>query len=49
MPVGATAAEYEVPGGTVRRGELGELPGGRWVRTRGAKLGSPAMRFTASI
>jgi len=39
MPVGATAAEYEVPGGTVRRGELGEVPGGRWVRTRGAALG----------
>jgi len=39
MPVGATAAEYEVPGGTVQRGELGEVPGGRWVRTRGAKLG----------
>jgi alpha-mannosidase len=39
MPVGATGAEYEVPGGTVRRGELGEVPGGRWVRTRGAKLG----------
>jgi alpha-mannosidase len=39
MPVGATEAEYEVPGGTVRRGELGEVPGGRWVRTRGAKFG----------
>lgn len=39
MPVDATAAEYEVPGGTVRRGELGEVPGGRWVRTIGAKLG----------
>jgi len=39
MPVGATGAEYEVPGGTVQRGELGEVPGGRWVRTRGARLG----------
>jgi len=39
MPVGASGAEYEVPGGTVLRGELGEVPGGRWVRTRGAKLG----------
>ncbi len=39
MPVGASAAEYEVPGGMVRRGELGEVPGGRWVRTRGGKLG----------
>lgn len=39
MPVGASAAEYEVPGGTVRRGELGEVPGGRWVRTNGARFG----------
>jgi alpha-mannosidase len=39
MPVGATAAEYEFPCGTVRRGEVREVPGGRWVRTRGAKLG----------
>jgi alpha-mannosidase len=39
MPVGATSAEYEVPGGMVHRGDLGEVPGGRWVRTRGAKLG----------
>ncbi len=27
-------AEYDVPGGTVTRGELGEVPGGRWVRGR---------------
>jgi alpha-mannosidase len=39
MPVGASAAEYEVPGGVVRRGELGEVPGGRWVRTHGGKFG----------
>jgi len=39
MPVGATGAEYDVPGGTVRRGELGEVPGSRWVRMRGAKFG----------
>jgi len=39
MPVCATSAEYEVPGATVRRGELGEVPGGRWVRTFGGKLG----------
>ena len=39
MPLGATNAEYEIPGGTVHRGELGEVPGGRWVRTRGAKFG----------
>ena len=32
MPVG-DQAEFEVPGGVVRRGPLGEVPGGRWVRT----------------
>lgn len=32
MPGVGTEAEYEVPGGTVRRGSLGEVPGGRWVR-----------------
>jgi len=26
--------EFEVPGGVVRRGPLGEVPGGRWVRVR---------------
>jgi len=39
MPAGASGAEYDVPGGTVRRGEAGEVPGGRWVRTLGARLG----------
>ena len=33
MPVG-DQAEFEVPGGVVHRGPLGEVPGGRWVRTR---------------
>ncbi len=37
MPVGAKSAEYEVPGGTVQRGEVGEVPGGRWVRTLGGR------------
>lgn len=32
MPVGGTKADFEVPGGVVRRGPLGEVPGGRWVR-----------------
>ncbi len=31
MPAG-DRAEFEVPGGVVRRGPLGEVPGGRWVR-----------------
>ncbi len=39
MPVKATGAEFEVPGGTAKRGEVGEVPGGRWVRTEGATFG----------
>ncbi|MEI6165816.1 MAG: glycoside hydrolase family 38 C-terminal domain-containing protein [bacterium] len=35
MPVGATEAEFEVPGARVRRKPCGEVPGGRWVRTFG--------------
>ncbi len=27
-------AEYDIPGGAITRGELGEVPGGRWVRGR---------------
>ncbi len=26
-------ADFDVPGGTITRGPLGEVPGGRWVRT----------------
>ncbi len=37
MPCDARQAEFEVPGGLVKRGEVGEAPGGRWVRT--ARLG----------
>ncbi len=33
MPCGINQAEFEVPGGIVTRGEVGEVPGGRWVRT----------------
>jgi alpha-mannosidase len=36
MPAG-DQAEFEVPGGTVRRGPLGEVPGGRWVRVTGQR------------
>lgn len=36
MPAG-DEAEFEVPGGTVKRGPLGEVPGGRWVRVKGSK------------
>ncbi|MCL4506410.1 MAG: glycoside hydrolase family 38 [Chloroflexi bacterium] len=33
LPCGARQAEYDVAGGRVTRGEVGENPGGRWVRT----------------
>ncbi len=32
---GGDHAEFEVPGGTVKRGPCGEVPGGRWVRVPG--------------
>lgn len=35
MPVGAKAAEFDVPGARVRRQPSGEVPGGRWVRVFG--------------
>ncbi len=35
LPAG-DQAEFEVPGGSVTRGPLGEVPGGRWVRIHGA-------------
>ena len=34
MP-GGDRAEFEVPGGTVKRNPCGEVPGGRWVRVDG--------------
>lgn len=42
MPFSCEGGEYDVPGATVRRGLVGEVPGGRWVRVvgqRGKKLG----------
>ena len=41
MPCGARQAEYDVLGGHVTRGALGETPGGRWVRT-------PALGFASN-
>ena len=35
-------ADFEVPGGVMRRGDIGEVPGGRWVRTTGFALFSDA-------
>jgi alpha-mannosidase len=32
---GGDHAEFEVPGGSVKRGPCGEVPGGRWVRVPG--------------
>jgi alpha-mannosidase len=34
---GGDRAEFEVPGAVVRRGALGEVPGGRWVRVFGPR------------
>lgn len=39
MPVGAEQAEFDVPGGAITRGAMGEVPGGRWVRLRKQHLG----------
>jgi len=36
MPAG-DQAEFEVPGGVVKRGPAGEVPGGRWVRVKGPR------------
>ncbi len=36
MPCAARDAMFEVPGGIVRRGPCGEVPGGRWVRVSSA-------------
>ncbi|HCE46338.1 MAG TPA: hypothetical protein DET40_22560 [Lentisphaeria bacterium] len=35
MPVDGEKAEYEVPGGSIKRPPLGEVPGCRWVRVNG--------------
>ncbi len=35
LPGRFTRAEYDVMGGSIRRGPLGEVPGGRWVRLEG--------------
>lgn len=35
LPCDAQEAEFEVPGGSVRRGPSGEVPGGRWVKIPG--------------
>jgi alpha-mannosidase len=37
MPAGDDA-EFEVPGGSIRRGPAGEVPGGRWARVRSAAV-----------
>jgi alpha-mannosidase len=43
MPCGARQAEYDVMGGHVTRGALGEVPGGRWVRTPSLGFASNAL------
>lgn len=41
LPGRFTQAEYDVMGGSIRRGSVGEVPGGRWVRLdgKGSSLG----------
>lgn len=34
---GCRQADFQVPGGVLRRGAQGEVPGGRWVRALGAR------------
>lgn len=36
-------AEFDVPGGRITRGPLGEVPGGRWVRTANFGFASDAL------
>jgi alpha-mannosidase len=36
LPGRFTQAEYDVMGGSIRRGSMGEVPGGRWVRLEGS-------------
>ncbi len=43
MPVGARTAEFEVPGARIRREPCGEVPGGRWLRTRNFGFASDAL------
>ena len=38
MPVGGEA-EFDIPGGRVRRGAVGDVPGGRWVRSTQRSFG----------
>lgn len=37
LPGAGDQAEFDVPGGIVRRGPAGEVPGGRWVRVNNGK------------
>ena len=37
FPGAGDQAEFDVPGGVVRRGPAGEVPGGRWVRVNNGK------------
>lgn len=43
---GGDVADYDVPGGVLRRGPCGEVPGGRWVRVLDAK-GKPRFGFAS--
>jgi len=50
MPVG-DRAEFEVPGGSIRRAPAGEVPGGRWVRMcsePGSEAGAESFGFASA-
>ncbi|BDI34205.1 hypothetical protein CCAX7_62560 [Capsulimonas corticalis] len=43
LPARAAEAEFDVPGGSITRGPLGEVPGGRWVRTESLGFASDSL------
>jgi alpha-mannosidase len=44
---GGSEAEYEVPGGSIRRGACGEVPGAGWIRVFDKK-GTPLLGFASN-
>ncbi len=43
LPTGADEATYATPGATLTRGPIGEVPGGRWVRSGAVGFASDAL------
>ncbi len=48
FPAGAKAADYAVPGAVVRRGPLGDVPGGAWARALDA-AGAAVLGFASDL